>query len=46
MQDRYKSLHEFLHDLKRIRFHGHLDYYQKPPLGCRPNIKLGDHPRP
>ena len=24
-------------------FHGHLDYFQKPPLGGRPNTKLGDH---
>ena len=27
-------------------FHGHLDYFQKPPLGGRPNIKLGDHGTP
>ena len=26
-----------------IMFHGHLDYFQKPPLGGRPNTKLGDH---
>ena len=24
-------------------FHGHLDYFQKPPFGDRPNIKPGDH---
>ena len=24
-------------------FHGYLDYFQKPPLGGRPNIKLEDH---
>ena len=24
-------------------FHGHLDYSQKPPLGGRPDTKLGDH---
>ena len=24
-------------------FHGHLDYFQKPPLGGRPNTKLVDH---
>jgi hypothetical protein len=24
-------------------FHGYLDYFQKPPLGGRPNTKLGDH---
>ena len=23
-------------------FHDHLDYFQKPPLGGRPNTKLGD----
>ena len=27
------SLHEFLHDIKWITFPGHLDYFQKPPLG-------------
>ena len=26
-----------------IKFHGHLDYFQKPSLGGRPNIKLRDH---
>ena len=24
-------------------FHGHLDYFQKLPLGGRPNTKLGEH---
>jgi hypothetical protein len=24
-------------------FHGHLDYFQKPPLGGRPNTKRGDN---
>ena len=24
-------------------FHGHLDYFQKPPLGGRSNTKPGDH---
>ena len=24
-------------------FHGHLDYFKKPPLGGRPNTKPGDH---
>ena len=24
-------------------FHGHLDYFQKPPLEGRPNTKSGDH---
>jgi hypothetical protein len=27
-------------------FHGHLDYFQKRPLGCRPNTKPGDHGTP
>jgi hypothetical protein len=27
-------------------FHGHLDYFQKPPLGGRPNTKPGDHETP
>jgi hypothetical protein len=27
-------------------FHGHLDYFQKPPLGGRPNTKPGDHGPP
>ena len=27
-------------------FHGHLDCFQKPPLGGRPNTKLGDHGTP
>ena len=28
-------------------FHGHLDYFQKPPLGGRPNTKpFGDHGTP
>jgi hypothetical protein len=29
----------FLHVIKWIMFHGHLDYFQKPPLGGRPNTK-------
>jgi hypothetical protein len=41
-----KSLHGFLHGLKWIMFHGHLDYFQKPLLGGRPNTKLGDHGTP
>jgi hypothetical protein len=33
-----------MHGIKWITFHGHLDYYQKPPLGGRLNTKpLGDH---
>ena len=27
-------------------FHDHLDYFQKPPLGGRPNTKPGDHGTP
>jgi hypothetical protein len=27
-------------------FHGHLYYFQKPPFGGRPNIKLRDHDTP
>jgi hypothetical protein len=27
-------------------FHDHLDYFQKPRLGGRPNTKLGDHGTP
>ena len=27
-------------------FHGHLDYFQKAPLGGRPNTKPGDHVTP
>ena len=30
-------------DIKWVMFHGHLDYFQKPPFGGRPNTKLGDH---
>ena len=37
------SLHVFLHGIKRIMFHGHLEYFQKPFLGGMPNTKPGDH---
>ena len=40
------SLHGCLHGIKWIMFHGHLDYFQKPPLGGRSNTKLGDHGTP
>ena len=30
------------HQMDRV-FHGHLDYFQEPPLGGRPNTKPGDH---
>jgi hypothetical protein len=29
----------FLHGIKWIMFHDHLDYFPKPPLGGRPNTK-------
>ena len=34
------SLHGFLHGTKWIMCHGHLDYFQKPTLGGRPNSWL------
>ena len=40
------SLHGFLHGIKWIMFHGHLDYFQKPPLGGTPNTKPWDHSTP
>jgi hypothetical protein len=43
MQDGCVRLHGFLHGIKWIMFHGHLDCFQKPPLGGRLNTKLGDH---
>jgi hypothetical protein len=41
-----ESLHGFLHGIKWIMFHGHLDYFRKPTLGGRPNTKPGDHGTP
>ena len=41
-----KSLHGFLYGIKWNIFHGHLDYFSKPPLGGRPNTKPGDHGTP
>ena len=38
-----RSLHELLHGIEWIMFHGHLDYFQKPSLGGRLNTKRGDH---
>ena len=35
--------HGVLHGSEWILFHGHLDYFQKPPLGGSDNTKLGDH---
>ena len=40
------SLHGFLHGIKWIVFHGHVDCFQKPPLGGKPNTKPGDHATP
>ena len=37
------SPHGFLHSIEWIMFNGHLDYFQKPPLTCRPNTKPRDH---
>ena len=37
------SLHGFPHVMKWIMFHGHLDYFQEPPLRGRTNTKPGDH---
>jgi hypothetical protein len=36
------SLHGFPHSIQWIMFHGHLDYFQKPPLGDRRNTKPED----
>ena len=41
-----ESLHGFLHGIKWIMFRGHLDCFQKPPLGGRSNTKPGDHVTP
>ena len=42
-----QSLHGFVHDIKWIVFHGHLDdYFQKPPLEGGLNTKSGDHGNP
>ena len=46
MQDGCKVHMHFLHGIKWIMFHGHLDYFQKPPLGGRPHTKPGDHDTP
>ena len=40
---RTQSLHGTLRGIKWIMFPGHLDYFQKPPFGGRPNNTLGDH---
>ena len=38
-----ESLHGFLRGIEWIMFHGHLDCFQTPPLGGRPNTKPDDH---
>ena len=40
------SLHASLHGIEWIMFHGHLDFFQKPPLGGRPDTKPVDHGTP
>jgi hypothetical protein len=40
------SLHGFLRGIEWIMLHSHLDYFQKPPLGDRPNTKPRDHGTP
>ena len=43
MQDGCKGYADsFPHGIKWIMFHGYLDYFQRPPLGGRPNTKPGD----
>ena len=41
-----KSSMDSYFDMKWIMFHGHLDCFQKPPLGGRPNRKPRDHGTP
>ena len=41
--DGCEVLHGFLHGIEWIMFHGHLDCFQKSPLGGKSNTKLGDH---
>jgi hypothetical protein len=41
-----ESLHELLHNIEWIMYHGHLDYFHKPSLGGRPNTKPRDHSTP
>ena len=43
IQDGCKVYMDSLHGIKWIMFHGHFDYFVKPPLGSRPNTKPGDH---
>ena len=46
MQDGCKSLYGFLHGITWNMFHGDLDYFQKLPLGGRPNSKAGENGSP
>ena len=46
MQRWMLSLHGILHGIQWIMSHGHSNYFQKPPLGGRPNTKLDDHGTP
>jgi hypothetical protein len=46
MQDGCKVYMDFLHGIEWVMFHGHLECFQKPPLGGRPKTKLGDHGTP
>ena len=42
MQDGCKVYMDgFRHGIEWIMFHGHLEYFQEPPLGSRPNTKPG-----
>jgi hypothetical protein len=43
MQDGYKVYTDSYMALEWIMFHGHLDYFQKPPLEGRPKTKPEDH---
>ena len=46
MHDGCKVSMAFLCGIKWIMLHGYLDYFQKPPLGGRPNTKPQDHGTP
>ena len=46
MQDGRKVYYGSPYVIKVTMFHGHLDSFQKPPLGGRPNTKPGDHGTP
>ena len=44
MQDGCKVyMDTFLHGIDRIVSHGHLDNFQEPPLGGKPDTKPGNH---